>query len=200
MFDSGKSREVPSLPFLSHLSIDLSLSLSFSLSLGQRGNLCAAKATLGAGWTYGGGGGWLSGGGGGEGEGETRGMRCCCDVVYSFHCMCCRSLAGNGAGEMGCCQRQLQDLSSAWTKEAHNNKILPENVATLSSHHETKEKELSLAVEHGMLLREECSIVFTLINRRPTLPPPRPLVFCSDETHAFLYTNMHFFRYIVRRW
>uniref|UniRef100_A0A0D9Z2S3 Uncharacterized protein n=1 Tax=Oryza glumipatula TaxID=40148 RepID=A0A0D9Z2S3_9ORYZ len=60
--------------------------------------------------------------------------------------------------------------------------------------------ELSLAVEHGMLLREECSIVFTLINRRPTLPPPRPLVFCSDETHAFLYTNMHFFRYIVRRW
>uniref|UniRef100_A0A0E0CVX9 DUF1618 domain-containing protein n=1 Tax=Oryza meridionalis TaxID=40149 RepID=A0A0E0CVX9_9ORYZ len=78
-----------------------------------------------------------------------------------------------------------------------------ENVATLSSHHETKEKvlsysdasdvlryaftmteaaidheyeELSLAVEHGMLLREECSIVFTFINRRPTLPPPRPLV------------------------
>lgn len=97
-------------------------SLHKSLSQGQRGNLCAAKATLGAGWTYGGGGGWLSGGGGGEGEGETRGMRCCCDVVYSFHCMCCRSLAGNGAGEMGCCQRQLQDLSSAWTKEAHNNK------------------------------------------------------------------------------
>lgn len=86
-------------------------SLHKSLSQGQRGNLCTAKATVGGGWTYGGGGGWLSGGSGGEGEGQTREMRCCCDVVYfSFHCMCCCNHAGNGAGEMGCCQRQLQDF------------------------------------------------------------------------------------------
>ena len=38
------------------------------------------------------------------------------------------------------------------------------------------DEELSLAVEHDMLLREECSIVFTLIKRRPTLLLPKPLV------------------------
>uniref|UniRef100_A0A0E0BUP7 Uncharacterized protein n=1 Tax=Oryza glumipatula TaxID=40148 RepID=A0A0E0BUP7_9ORYZ len=155
-----------------------------------------AKATVGGGWTYGGGGGWLSGGGGGEGEGETRGMSSlftACVVVISL---------GMERGRWGAASDSCRTFHRNGPKR-HIIMILPENVATLSSQHETKEKvlsysdasdvlryaftmtgatidheykELSLAVEHDMLLREECSIVFTLIKWRPTLPPPKPLV------------------------
>uniref|UniRef100_A0A0D9Z7C3 Uncharacterized protein n=1 Tax=Oryza glumipatula TaxID=40148 RepID=A0A0D9Z7C3_9ORYZ len=128
-------------------SIQAEAERSLSLSQGQRGNLCAAKATVGGGWTYGGGGGWLSGGSGGEGEGETRGMSSlftACVVVITL---------GMERGRWGAASDSCRTLPSAWTKE-----------------------ELSLAVEHDMLLWEECSIVFTLIKRRPTLPRPKPLV------------------------
>ncbi|XP_052147705.1 uncharacterized protein LOC127766637 [Oryza glaberrima] len=97
--------------------------MRLSLSQGQRGNLCAAKATVGGGWTYGGGGGWLSGGGEGEGEGEVS--------------------LGMERGRWCAASDSCRTLSSAWTKEAHNNKILPENVSTLSCQHETKEKVFS---------------------------------------------------------
>uniref|UniRef100_I1PE12 Uncharacterized protein n=1 Tax=Oryza glaberrima TaxID=4538 RepID=I1PE12_ORYGL len=119
--------------------------MRLSLSQGQRGNLCAAKATVGGGWTYGGGGGWLSGGGEGEGEEKVRREECgvvmLCSSLFTA-CVVVVSL-GMERGRWCAASDSCRTLSSAWTKEAHNNKILPENVSTLSCQHETKEKVFS---------------------------------------------------------